>query len=232
MAFTLASSGGAGPGSGTSQTLTGITASAGNMIVLNGLGVMTGNNSVTLSSVTDNTAGGNTYTSIPQVASGAFFGTANQFSAQVTVYCLVVNALSSNSITLTWSASTAVLLAEWSVWSGVPAGTTVLATALTANILAAKASQNVPAVSAAGGALCIAMVNLDGAISSVTNSYAILTPENFSAWLVPAGPGSKSTTATFAGTSNVWAASNVAFGPLAPPRPRVTLAAVSRAASW
>lgn len=218
MAFSLASSGGAASG-----TLTGVTAAQGTLIAITAFGVATGNVAVTLTSVTDDTAGGNTYSSIPAVASSAFFATPNQTSSQVTVWALVTNALSANTITVAFSGAS-VIIASYTVWTGVPAGTTVLATALTAGILANKSSQAVPAAPAPAGGLSIANINLNGSISSFTGGYTVVAPENNMGYLVTAASGLTSTTATFAGASDTWAASNVIFGPPPAPAPPVALA--------
>ena len=212
MAFTLASSGGNSAGA-SSAPLT-VTAAQGTLIVITAFGVATGNVAVSLTSVTDNTSGGNTYSNIPAVASSAFFATPNQTSTQVTVWCLVQNALSASTITVAFSGATFVI-ASYTVWSGIPAGTTVLSTALTPSILAHVSSQAVPAALSPAGGLAIANVNLNGAVSSFSGGYTVVAPEANMGYLVTSASGLTSTTATFAGASDTWAASNVVFG--APP---------------
>lgn len=200
--------------SGTSVAVTGVTAASGTFLVITVIGVRTGDNSVTITGASDNAAGStNVYTRVTDVESGAFDSTTNQFSAQSVIWCPVTTALSSNTVTVTFSASTVAAIAEVAVFTGPPAGTGELAFGLTAAILASKTSQALPSVSAPSGALVVGIVNLNGAISSMSASFTVLNPEKISGYLITSGSGTVSTTATYAGASETWAAATVVFGP-------------------
>jgi hypothetical protein len=205
---------GTASGSGTTLTITGVTCAAGNVVEIFPFAVMTGNNPITVLSVTDS-VGGNLW-NIPAAANtGAFFTAQNQYAGQATAWCQPKNALSSATITVTFSVSAAFSASDYGTWSGVAAGAVTLAAAASA-VLASVGSQASPSVQAPNGALVTASVSVNGAASSASNSYALLT-SSYAAWLQTSAAGATATTLTLTATDPVWTVTTVAIGP--PPAP-------------
>jgi hypothetical protein len=231
VAISLSSSGGAS-GSTNSLAITGVTAAAGTILGVTALGVVGSNTATAVSGVTDNAAGGsNPYALPPGAASGSFFASQSQFSCIATLWTQVVRPLSASTITITWSGGPPFFtLGQYGVWAGIGTGAITVAAANT-QFLTSPSSAATPTVSAGNNNLVIATANLNGAISSASASYTVLTAENFAAWLGTTAAGATSSTLTFTAASPLWSTSLVAIGQ-PPARPVVRSAAVSRASNW
>ena len=231
MAISLSSSGGTTGSTGT-LAITGVTAAAGTILGVVGLGVIGSNTLTAVSGVTDNAAGGsNPYTIPPGAASGSFFSGQSQFSCIATAWVQVVRALSSSTVTITWSGGPPTFtIGQYAVFAGVGTGAVTVAAANT-QFLTSPSSAATPTVTAGNNNVVIAAANLNGSVSSASNSYSVLTTEHIAAWLGTTAAGTTNSTLTFGGASPLWSTSLVAIGQQAPRSP-VRLAAVSRAANW
>lgn len=217
----------------SSSSITGVTCAQGNYLSIQVLLVASGNNPVTVASASDNAAGSANVYNIPAGANGgAFFASQNQFASIATIWCEVKTALSGNTITLVLNGTaTVATIVTGETFSGLPAGCVTLTELLT-SFLSTVSSAASPSGGARAGSLAIANVNVNGAASSVSNSYA-LNPSSFSAWRGPVADGNTSTTFTLTASSPVWSTTLVVIGQPGTPQPLVVpQAAVMQAANW
>jgi hypothetical protein len=211
VTIALASSAG-NTGSGSSLVLSGITATTSDTIALGAFGVMNGNNPVTISGVSDS-AGGNTWNLPSGGASGYYYSAETSYVGLAIAWCTPANALSSGTVTITFSASTVFSEAGAGVFSGVPSGS-VTALSASATYGASDTSLTGPPVSPpAANYLVFTAVGINGYFSAVAGSWALL-PEDFCAWVATSAAGAESAALTVASSASpVWNAATIAIGP-------------------
>lgn len=208
---------------GTSRGLTGLTCAAGNYLTIVVITAATGNNPVSVASVADNVAGGlNRYTVTQGPASaGAFFSGQNQFSSITVVVCEVKSAIApGDTITLTLNGNaTVAILPTVTTWSGLPAGSVIIAAAAQ-QFLSVTTTAATAAAGARAGSLAVAGVNVNGIASSASGGYALLSG-SYGAWLAPVADGNTSTTFTLSASDPIWHTLLVVIGQAEPVQPQV-----------
>jgi hypothetical protein len=208
MAIALVTSGNVS-GSGNTLSVTGVTAAAGSVLAITVLGVNTGNNAVGVSGASG--GAGNTYNIPAGAVAGSYFTSQNQYATVATIWCQITTALSSATVTVTFTGSPGFTEATWASYSGISAGAGTVAATSTPFLTSAGTAAS-PTVAAGATNLVIAVCSVNGSAASVSNSYALLT-DDFSAWVGTTSAGNTSTTFTLSGTPPIWATTIVAIGP-------------------
>jgi hypothetical protein len=197
-------------GSGSSVTIDSVTAAAATVVAVGAFGVMSGDNAVAVTGVSD--SADNSWNLPAGAAVGYYYSAESDYVGLAIAWCTVENALSDSTVTVSFSASTIYCLAPLGVWSGVPAGA-VTALANTATYGTSSTSLTGPSVSPpAANYLVVTQTGINGAYSGVGGSWALL-PQDSSAWIATSGSGAQSASFTDGSSVPAWCAATIAIGP-------------------
>ena len=206
--------------SGTSATVS-ITTTAGNAFLLSFDAFATGNTPFSISSVTDNASGGSnswTFSTAQQSqnppAAGSFDSTHSQYGFTAVAACLPSanggTTKAFTSVTVTFSTATVYVGVNVSEFSGLPAGSVIMAAASTPTAQNGVTSYTTPVLTTLATALVFASTCSFGPFTGVSSGYTLLTADgdNNKAYNPAAAAGSVSN--TFTGSSNRIPASAIA----------------------
>ena len=204
-------------GSSNTATVT-INSAVGNTLVLYVLGAQTGNNPFALSTVTDSTAGTNTWhystqqqSQAPPVA-GAYNGS-TVYQIAALAYCINAAAVTSITVTTTGVSANSSVFAAVSEFSGVPPQATIDGAA-SANTVATASLETSPSIQVTGSSdVLAACTYFNGTLSSVTAGWTSFDPGfTAAAWQATTAPTSRNITWNFTAPSLYTTSAILALG--------------------
>jgi hypothetical protein len=203
----------ANSGSSVSSVAVTISSAAGSTLVAVISGYITGSTPFNLSSVTD--TAGNTWTystaagSQNPPASGSYDSTRGDYGLCAIACCIGARAVT--SVTFTFSATVGFAGIAVLEFSGLPAGSQVLAAA-SAGIDSSGTSYTTPSVTTATASLAIACTSCFGSFSSVSSGWTIEPNSDTAAYSLAAPPGLVSCTLTSGSTQRTPSSAILAIG--------------------